>query len=162
MTTPTLNFYPYAPLGNKNDDMEQRSEKKKLDCESTPASRINDVNSLHNSNINKKEQTTYFKDENKRSKKKGKKYKLLTTILKSFDTFLIIATTSKYITLCVTEIGLFIIPISSAAARRLTISNKVIFGKVMQKFKKYNKQYEKRQKTIKFLIIYVQKKYKII
>ena len=42
---------------------------------------------------------TYFKDKNSKSKKKYKKYKTLTTINKSFDTFVIIATTSSSITL---------------------------------------------------------------
>ena len=89
---------PCAPF--ENNDIEQRLEKK-----------LNDVNGFNNSINNIKEMTTYFKDKNNKSKKKYKKYKTLTTILKSFDTFVIIATTSGSITLSLTGIGLIVIPI---------------------------------------------------
>ena len=56
---------------------------------------------------------TYFKDKNNKSKKRYKNYKTITTILKSFDTFVIIATTSSSITLSLTGIGLIAIPIST-------------------------------------------------
>ena len=42
---------------------------------------------------------TYFKDKNHKSKKKFKKYELLTSILKSFDIIVIIAKTSSSIPL---------------------------------------------------------------
>ena len=66
----------------------------------------------------------YFKEENHNSKKKYKKYKKLTTVLKPIDTFVIIATTSSSITLSLRGIGLIAIPISTATACGLTISNK--------------------------------------
>ena len=69
---------------------------------------------------------TYFKDKKYKSKKKYKKHKTLTTILKSFDTFVIIATTSSSITLSFTGIGLIVIPISTASACALSIVNKVL------------------------------------
>ena len=53
---------------------------------------MNDVNNFHNSIINIKEMITYLKHKNNKSKKKFKKYKTITTMLKSFDTFVIIAT----------------------------------------------------------------------
>ena len=80
---------------------------------------------------------TYFIDKNKKSKKRYKKYKTLTTILKSFDTFVIIATTSDSSTLSLTGFGLIVIPISTATACGLSIGNKVLYEIVMQK---YNKQ----------------------
>ena len=72
-------LYPSATL--ENIDLEQRIEKK-----------LNDVNSFNNHISNIKKMITYFKDKNNKSKKKYKKYKRVTTIVKSFDTFVIIAT----------------------------------------------------------------------
>ena len=92
---------------------------------------------------------TYFKDKNNKSKEKYKKFKTLTTILKSFDTFVIIATTSSSITLSLTGIGLIAIPISTATACGLSISNKVINEIIINKYKKFKKQYEKDQQTSK-------------
>ena len=65
---------------------------------------------------------TYFKDKNN-NKNKYKKYKTLTTRLKSFDTFVIIATTSSSIMLSLTGIGLMAVSISGSIACGLTISN---------------------------------------
>ena len=91
---------------------------------------------------------TFFKDKNNKSKKKYKKYKTITTILKSFDRFVIIATTSSSITLSLTGIGLIVIPISTASACALSIGNKVLY-EVINKYNKYKKQYERDQPTIK-------------
>ena len=82
--------------------------------------------------------------------KKYKKYKTITTILKSIDTFDIIATTSTCITLSITGIGLIAIPISAATVCGLSITNKVLYEIVMQKYNKYKKLNEKDQQTIKF------------
>ena len=129
-------LYPSAPL--ENIDLEQRLEKK-----------VNDVNSFNNYKNNNKEITTYFKDKNNESKKKYKNYKTITTLLKSFDTFVIIATASKSITLSLTEIGLIAIPESTATACGLSIGNKVIYEIIINKHNKYKKQYERDQQTIK-------------
>ena len=67
---------------------------------------------------------TYFKDKNNKSKKKYKNYKTMTTILKSFDTIVIIATTSSSISLSLTGFGLIVVPISSSIARGLSITIK--------------------------------------
>ena len=53
------------------------------------------------------------------------KYKTLTIFLKSFDKFVITATTPSSITLSLTGFGLTVIPISRSVACGLTISNKV-------------------------------------
>ena len=92
---------------------------------------------------------TYFKDKNNKSKKKYKKYKTITTILKSFDTFVIIATTSSSITLSLTGTGLIVIPISTATACGLSIGNKVLYEIIINEYNKYKKLYEKDQQTIK-------------
>ena len=130
-------LYPSAPL-LENIDLEKQLEKK-----------LNDVNSFNNHINNIKEMITYFKDKNNKSKKKYKKYKTLTTILKSFDTFVIIATTSSSITLSLTGIGLKVIPISTASACALSIGNKVLYEVIINKYNKYKKQYEHDQNTIK-------------
>ena len=104
-------LYPSAPL--ENIDLEQRLEKN-----------LNDKISYYNSINNIKEMITYFKEENNISKKKYKKYKTITTILKSFDTIVIIATTSSSITLSLTAIGLIVKPISTATTCLLSIGKK--------------------------------------
>ena len=96
-----------------------------------------------------KEMITYFEDKNHKSKKKSKKYKTITKILKSFDTIVIIATTFSSIILSVTGIALKATPISAATACGLSIGNKVIYEIVMQKYNKYKKQYDKNQQTKK-------------
>ena len=77
------------------------------------------------------------------------KYKTLTTILRSFDTFVFIATTYSSITLSLTEISLIVIPISIDIACGLTVSIKVVYEIIIYSFNKYKKQYEKDQQTIK-------------
>ena len=76
---------------------------------------------------------TYFKDKNYKSKKKYKKLKMLSTILNSFDTIVIIATTSSFITLSLTGIGLIVIPISTATTCGLSIGNKILYEIIRQK-----------------------------
>ena len=136
MDQKTNRLYPSAPL--ETIRLEQRLEKK-----------LNDVNSLNNHISNIKEMMTYFKGENNKSKKRFKKYKTITTIFKSFDTFVIVATTSSSITLSLTGIGLIAIPISTATACGLSIGNKVLYEIIINKYKKYKKQYERDQQTIK-------------
>ena len=115
----TDRLYPSEPFENKNDDSERRIEK-----------RMSDVNSFNSSINNIKEMIPYFKDKNNKSKKK---YKILktTTILKSFDTIVIIATTSISTTLSLTGIGLIATPISSATACGLSIGIKVVYEKII-------------------------------
>ena len=91
--------------------------------------------------------TTYFKDKNNKSKMKHKIYKTLTTKLKSFDTFVVIARTTSSITLSFTGIGLLATPIPTATACRLSIGNKVIYEQIINRNNKYKKQNEKNQHT---------------
>ena len=91
----------------------------------------------------------YFKDKNNKSKKKYKKYKTITTKLKSFDTFVSIASTSSSITLSVTGTGFINIPISAATACGLSIDIKVIYEVILNKYNKCKKQNEKDQQAIK-------------
>ena len=129
-------LYPSEPI--QQNDFEQRLENK-----------INDVNSFNNHINNIKEMISYFKDKNNKAKKKHKKYKTIVTILKSFDTFVIIATTSSSITLSLTGIGLIVIPISTASACALSNGNKVLYDVMINKYNKYKKRYEKDQQTNK-------------
>ena len=95
-----------------------------------------DVNSFNNSIHNIKEMITHFKHKNHKLKKKFKNFKMITTIIKSFDRLGTIAITSSSITLSPTGIGLIAIPISSSIACGLTISNKINYELVMQKYTK--------------------------
>ena len=94
--------------------------------------KLNDVISFNNSINNNKDMITYFKDKNNKSKKRYKKFKTLTTLSKSFDTFVFVSRTSISITLSLTGIGLIAIPKSSGIACGSTISNKVKYEIVMQ------------------------------
>ena len=107
-------LYPTAPL-LENIDLEKRLEKK-----------LNDVNSFDNHISNIKEMITYFKDKNNRSKKGYKNYKTLNRILESIDSIVVIATTSTFIILSITSIGMNILPISAGIACTLSLGNKVL------------------------------------
>ena len=123
-------LYLSAPL--EKNDLKQRLEKK-----------LNDVNSFNKSNINIEEMITYFEDKNNQSEKKFLKYKFFTRLIKSFDTFVYIVTTSRSITLILMGIGLIAIPVSTGIACGVTISNNVLFEIVVQKQNKYTKLYER-------------------
>ena len=71
--------------------------------------------------------------------------------MKSFDTFLIIATTSSSITLSPTGIGIIAMPISTATTCGLSIGNKVIYEIIINEYNKNKKLYEKDQQTIIYL-----------
>ena len=113
MEQKTERLYPPAPLEKKINDLEQWLEKK-------------DVNRFIFSINNIKEINTYFSGKNHKAKTKYKKHKTLTSILKSFDTVDVIATTSSSIRLFLTRIGLTVLQISTCIACGFKLSNKVI------------------------------------
>ena len=126
MNQKTDRLYSSASFENKYIDLEQRLEK-----------RINHVNSFINHINNIKEMINYFKDKNNKSKRKFKKYKTITTILKSFDTFIFIATTSSSITLSLTVIGLIVISMSTISACALSFGNEVLNEIIINQYNKY-------------------------
>ena len=65
------------------------------------------------------------------------------------DSIVIIAATSTSITLSITAIGLFVLPISTGIACTLSLDNKVLHKININKYNKYKKQYERDQQTIK-------------
>ena len=137
MEAKTDKLYPSAPL-LENIDLEKRLQKK-----------INDVNSFINHINNIKEMITYFEDKNHKSKKRYKNYNTLNTILESVDSIVIIGATSTSITLSITGFALVILPISAGVACGLSLGNKILHKLVINKDKKYKKQYERDQQTIK-------------
>ena len=92
MEAKTDRLYPSAPL-EKDVDLEKKITKK-----------LNDVNSFNNSINNIKEMIVYFKNKNRKSKKRYENYKTLNTILESVDSIVITAAASTSITLSVTGI----------------------------------------------------------
>ena len=72
---------------------------------------------------------------------------MLTTILESFDTYGIIATTTSSITLSLRRIRFIVIPTSNGTACALAISIEVIYEIVMQKFRNHKKTKSKRSKN---------------
>ena len=92
---------------------------------------------------------TYFKNKTNKSKKKYENCITITTVLKSFDTFVPITTASSSIGMSLTAMGLRAIPISTATACGLSIGNSVLYEIIINKHKKYKKQYEKDQQAFK-------------
>ena len=78
-----------------------------------------------------------------------KKYRTITALLKSFDTFVIVATTSSCITLSLSGIGLIVIPISTVTACGLSIAIKLLYEIIINKYNKHKKQYEIDEQNIK-------------
>ena len=111
--------------------------------------KLNDVNSFSNLINNVEKMITYSKNKINELKKKYKKDKTINTILKSIDTFNIVATTSSSITLSLTGIGLIVIPKLTASACIISKGNKVRYGIIINKYNKYEKQNEKDQLTNK-------------
>ena len=93
---------------------------------------MNDVNSFNSLFNNITEIITKSNDKNNKSKKKYKKIKMLTTVLKSLDTFVIIATTSGSFTLSLAGIGSTAIPKSTATVCGLSLVNKVRYEKLFK------------------------------
>ena len=91
----------------------------------------------------------YFKDKNHKSKKKFKYYKTLNTILESIDSIVIIGATLTSITLSVTGIGVIVLPITAGIACTLSLGNKVLHKKIINKHNNYKKLYEKDQLNLK-------------
>ena len=124
--------------------------------------KVSEVCSFNDSIFNIKEMTTFFKDKNHKKKKKYIKYKTLATILKSFDTFVIVTKTSSSIPLSLTAIRLIVRPISDGIVCGLTTSNKVIYEMVMQKYSITKNNKKKINKLINCLINYLEKVYNIL
>ena len=135
MDQKTEKLNPFAPLLRSDQDLEQRLEKK-----------LNDAISFNNSINDKKEMITYFKDKTTNQKRNIKK--TITTFSKSFETFVIIATTSSSITLSPTVTYLIVIPMSTASIRAFSIGNKVIYEIVMQRIDKNKKNMKKINKLL--------------
>ena len=66
-------------------------------------------------------------------KKDKKKLKSFIYYLKTFDTFVFIATTSTSLTFSVTGLGLIVKPISTGIACGLTLTNAVLYEIVVKK-----------------------------
>ena len=94
--------------------------------------KMKDVNSFNKSVNDLKETKAYFENRRK-SETKYKKHKLIIVVLKSFDAFVIIATTITSVTLSVTRTGLILTPKQTAVAFGVVISKKLKFEIVMQK-----------------------------
>ena len=73
---------------------------------------------------------------------------MLSTIIKTVDTFVNIGTTSSSATLSVTGLGLTVLPISTGNISWLKLTSEVLHEKLMKKFNKWWKGYERAQQTI--------------
>ena len=91
---------------------------------------------------------TYLKEKTFKSKHTYNKHKLLTTLIESFDTVAIIATTTNSITLSHSGVGLIVIAMSTGVACGLKFTKRVIYERVVQKHSKHKKN-QKAQQTDK-------------
>ena len=121
-----------------------------------------DVNSFINTIKNIKEMISCFRDKNRKTKKRYKFYKTLSTMLESVDTIFNIGAISTSITLTITGIGLIVLPMTAGIACALSTSRKVLHKIIKNKYNKYEKQYQKGHQIIKVLINYIKKVCKII
>ena len=92
---------------------------------------------------------TYFKDKNRKSKKRYENYKTLNTFLESVDTIVIMRATSVLIFLSVFGFGLIVSPKSAGRACFLSLGNKILHKLIVNKSNKYKKQFGNNQETIK-------------
>ena len=150
MDQKTDRLFTSAPL-ETNIDLEQRLEKT-----------LNDVNSFNNHISNIKEIINYFKDKKNKSEKNYKKCKTITTMLKPFDTYANIATTSSSIMLSLTAIGSIVIPISTKSICALSIVNKVLYEIIINNTTNRKIYMDKINKQSNLSINYTQNHYKII
>ena len=90
---------------------------------------------------------TYFKYKNQESKKRNENYTTLSTKLESVDTIVNIGATSTSITLTIIGIGLNILPIRAGIACTLSLGNKILHKKIINK---YNKDKNNMKKIEKF------------
>ena len=95
---------------------------------------------------------TYFNDKNHKSEQKYKKYKMLTTIIKSIATIVIFGATSSSLRWSLTGIGLIVIPVSTGVASGLTICNKVLHEIICKSLIKTKNNTEQIDKLLIFHI----------
>ena len=107
-----------------------------------------DLKSLINSIRNINEVVIYFQSENKKSEGQYRNYRKITTILKSFDTFVNIATTPTFLTIFFTGIGLIVIPKSTGVSCGLANTNKILYENLIQKYDKQKTHYQRAQQTL--------------
>ena len=143
-------LYPSASLEIKNNGLEQRLEKKWRKLTVLRTQLLTLKKWLHTSKLKIKNQ------------KETKKYKKITTIIKSFDTIFIIATTSSSIKLSLMGIGLKDTTILSSIACGLSNSIKTVYEIGMQKILNIKNNMKKIIKLLNFMIKYTGKVYQII
>ena len=80
--------------------------------------------------------------------KKVKTYKIMSTISKTVDSFVSIASTSNSITLSLSWMGLITLPFSTGNACSLSLFSEKLPETFLDKCKKYKKHYQKAEQTI--------------
>ena len=136
-------------MDQKTDRLYPSELLENIDLQQGLEGELDDVNSFNNSSKTMKKWLPTSKIKTTNPKRKIKNQKTLTTILKSIDTFVFIATTSSCITLSLTGNGLVPLPLSTAKACGLSIGKNVIYEIIINRYNIYKKQYEKDQQTIK-------------
>ena len=94
--------------------------------------KMNDIQSFNNSINNTKEIITDREAKNEKNQKRI--IKILSTLIKSFNTCVILATTSTSISISFTGILSIVKPISTEVACGLTIIKKLVYEIVIQKY----------------------------
>ena len=103
--------------------------------------KIKDINSFNNSLQNINLMMKYYEEQNNKNKKKYKKLKNINKFLNTFDTLIIISSTTSSITLSILGIGLIVIPIIAPIGLDSAISSKIISEFLNKQQKIYFERY---------------------
>ena len=101
--------------------------------------RLKEINSFNNSIQNIKDIQNFYNHECKKYKKKCRLYKIINGLIQSIDGVLLLGVSSSAITLSVTGVGLFVIPIASG----IGVS---IISKLLNEYLKRKEQHNIKKK----------------
>ena len=87
--------------------------------------RLKEINSFNNSIQNMKDIQNFYNHECKKYKKKSKTYKIINCLIQSIDGVLLLGVSPTAITLSVTGVGHFVIPIASGIGAGVSIISKI-------------------------------------
>ena len=110
--------------------------------------RLKEKNSFNNSIQNIKDIQNFYNHEAKKYKKKSKIYKLMNYLIQSIDGVLLLGVSSTAITLSVTGVGIFVIPIASGKGAGVSIISKILNEYLKRKEQHNNKKYTLAGRTL--------------
>ena len=110
--------------------------------------RLKEKNSFSNSIQNIKDIQNFYNHEAKKYKKKFKFYKIINCLIQSIDGVLLLGVSSTAITLSVTGVGLFVVPIASGIGAGVSIISKILNEYLKRKEQHNIKKYTLAGRTL--------------